>query len=331
MKSALSILFVVVLFTVTVSAGVPMQNAKTMGKERGSVGKINPTVQFANTSAIDILVEGFNDTTVTGFPPSGWAMINADGNIDPSDTSWYQSFTTGGTGSLPPHEGPAFAAAYFGTANDFYLDEYLITPNIGGTAPPGSVDSLTFWLTSRLSASGNYPDSLDIRVSSTGRNASNFTLRLAYVLAPKANWTRFAYALPITPARYIAFRYLIYDGGTSGSNSDKVCLDDVRVTRYPSTAVREESGVPVRFGLKQNYPNPFNPATNIGFELTQTAFTTLKVFNLLGQEVATLVNEQLSTGLYTATFSAGNLSSGMYIYKLTSGELTTTRQMLLVK
>ncbi|MFN0158023.1 MAG: choice-of-anchor J domain-containing protein [Bacteroidota bacterium] len=328
MKSSLLFLLAVVLCTATAFGTAPQQMAKTMGKERGTVGALilNP----AGVSGTDIFVEGFNDTSASGFPPPGWLMINGDGNTSPDDTAWYQSFTTGGTGTLPPYEGPAFAAAYFGTANGFYLDDYLITPNTGGTAP-GSQDSLTFWLTARLSSSGNYADSLDIRVSTTGTNASDFTLRLGYVLAPKAVWTRFAYALPLTPARYIAFRYLMYDGGPSGTNSDKVCLDDVRVSRYPSTAAGEERGMPARFALKQNYPNPFNPATTINFDLAHAAFTTLRVFNLLGQEVATLVNGQLPPGTHTATFSAGNLPNGVYFYRLTSGQLTTTRQMLLVK
>lgn len=330
MKSAAYFLFVVVLSAVTALAGTPQQKEKTMGKEKSPVGAASPVLP-ASTSATDIFVEGFNDTSLTGFPPSGWLMINRDGNVDPTDTAWYQSTTTGGQGSLGPYEGAALASDYYGSANGFYIDDYLITPNTGGSAPVGSVDSLTFWLTARLSSSGNYPDSLDIRVSSTGTNANDFTLRLGYVLAPKASWTRFAYAIPITPARYIAFRYLMYDGGPTGSNSDKVCLDDVRISRYPSTVVREGNATPSRFALNQNYPNPFNPTTKINFELTNAAFTMLKVYNLLGQEMATLVSEQLSPGSYTVPFVAANLPSGPYVYRLTSGEFTAIRQMLLVK
>jgi len=329
MKRALSVLLVGVLSVVTALAGTPEQKGKNMGKEKGSIGA-GTSIVPANVSATDVFVEGFNDTSLTGFPPSGWIMINRDGNVDPTDTAWYQSLTTGGEGSLGPYEGAALASDYYGTANDFYIDDYLITPNTGGSAP-GSVDSLTFWLTSRLSASGNYPDSLDIRLSNTGTSVNDFTVRLGYVLAPKASWTRFAFPLPITPARYIAFRYLMYDGGPSGANSDKICLDDVRIARYPSTAVQEGNEMPLQFALKQNYPNPFNPATKINFEITDAAFTTLRVFNLLGQEVATLVSEQLSPGSYAATFVATNFPSGLYLCRLTSGEFTATRQMMLVK
>jgi hypothetical protein len=330
MKNATYVLLVILLSALPASAGAPQHETKTMGKAVGELGSI-PLSSHLNDSATDIFVEGFNDTSLTGFPPAGWIMINNDGNIDPTDTAWYQSLTTGGEGSLGPYEGLAFAADYYGSANDFYIDDYLITPNTGGTAPSGSTDSLTFWLTARLSTSGDYPDSLDIRVSTTGTNVGDFTLRLGYVLAPKANWTRFAFALPIATNRFIAFRYLLYDGGPNGSNSDKVCLDDVRIARYSSSAVQDGDRLPTQFALKQNYPNPFNPSTTISFDLQKAGFTTLKVFSLLGEEVATLVNEQLSGGSYKAEFSATNLPSGIYFYQLTSGAFTATQRMLLVK
>lgn len=302
---------------------------KQIGKDDGALLPASAIAPPAGIQSTDIFVQGFNDTLV--FPPPGWTMINLDANQDSSDTAWYQSRSTGGTGSLPPYEGVAFAAAYFGTANGLYLDDWLITPNTGGTAPPGSYDSLTFWLTSRLSSSGNYPDSLDIRVSTTGRAASDFTTRLAYILAPKARWTRFAFPLAITPVRYIAFRYLLYDGGPSGSNSDKICLDDVRISRYPSTATPEDGALPNRFALHQNYPNPFNPSTVIRFELKSAQHAMLRIFNTVGQQVAVLLNEHLNAGTYSVPFDASALPSGVYYYQLNAGAFVATRHMLLIK
>ncbi|HXG00003.1 MAG TPA: choice-of-anchor J domain-containing protein [Bacteroidota bacterium] len=281
--------------------------------------------------AQQILVEGFNDTSATGFPPAGWIMINRDGNTDPTDTAWYQSTTVGGVGGPGPYEGAAFAADYYGSANGFYIDDYLITPNTGGSAPPGAVDSLTFWLASRLSSSGDYPDSLDIRVSTTGRNADDFTIRLDYVRAPKAQWRRFAYALPIAPTRYIAFRYLIYDGGPSGANSDKICLDDVRITRYLSSAVPEAGPLPQHYELSQNYPNPFNPSTSIRFKLKEAGHTTLTVYNVIGERVATVFDGGLTAGTYTVQFDASHLSSGVYYYRLSSGSFVAARAMIVLK
>jgi hypothetical protein len=327
MKQCLHVLLCAVL-AIAISLPVEAQQRKTIGKEVTS-STAQTVLTPARSLGTDIFVEGFNDTLV--FPPANWLMINRDGNVDPTDTAWYSSTSVGGTGGPGPREGVAFAADYYGTANDFYIDDYLVTPNTGGTAPVGSVDSLTFWIASRLSSSGSYPDSLDIRVSTTGRNAVDFTTRLGYVLAPKALWKRFAYALPITTNRYIAFRYLMYNGGPSGDNSDKVCLDDVRITRYGSSAVGENSELPARFELAQNYPNPFNPTTNIRFQTREEGRTTLKVYSALGEEVAVVLDENLTPGTYKTIFDASMLSSGIYYYRLTTSSFTATKHMVLIK
>jgi 5'-nucleotidase/UDP-sugar diphosphatase len=93
----------------------------------------------------------------------------------------------------------------------------------------------------------------------------------------------------------------------------------------------QEVGVPANFALQQNYPNPFNPTTTVAFSLPTTSFVTLKVYNLLGQVVAVLVNEQLPAGSYTKTFRADGLASGMYLYKLTAGDFVQTKRMVLMK
>jgi hypothetical protein len=91
------------------------------------------------------------------------------------------------------------------------------------------------------------------------------------------------------------------------------------------------NGIPERFTLSQNFPNPFNPSTQIQFALTQGGFTTLKVYDLLGRETATLVSEVMNAGTYQLTFDANRLTSGTYVYVLTSGTERLTRKMTLVK
>lgn len=88
---------------------------------------------------------------------------------------------------------------------------------------------------------------------------------------------------------------------------------------------------PQQFALAQNYPNPFNPTTNIQFTLQQTSLVSLKVYNMLGQEVATLINGRVSTGVKTIEFDASGLSSGVYLYKLKADNKVQTRKMLLIK
>jgi len=85
------------------------------------------------------------------------------------------------------------------------------------------------------------------------------------------------------------------------------------------------------FILEQNYPNPFNPNTTISFSIPELAFVTLKVYDVLGNEVATLLNEQKPAGTYKAQFDASNLSSGMYLYKLQAGSFVETKKMVLLK
>jgi Secretion system C-terminal sorting domain len=83
--------------------------------------------------------------------------------------------------------------------------------------------------------------------------------------------------------------------------------------------------------LRQNYPNPFNPSTQISFDLDKSGFTTLIVYNLLGQKVATLLSEYLSAGTHIVNFNASNLTTGVYIYKLESNQHTAIKKMVLMR
>lgn len=88
---------------------------------------------------------------------------------------------------------------------------------------------------------------------------------------------------------------------------------------------------PVSYFLHQNYPNPFNPVTNIELDIPKTSFVLLKVYDINGKEVETLINEVLSAGQYRVTFDARNYNSGVYFYKLTSGTFTQVKKMILIK
>ena len=85
------------------------------------------------------------------------------------------------------------------------------------------------------------------------------------------------------------------------------------------------------FTCGQNYPNPFNPATTIDYTLPARSHVKLSVYNVLGQEVAALVNETQNPGRYNATFDAAKLESGVYLYKIQAGDFSRTEKMLLVK
>ena len=101
-----------------------------------------------------------------------------------------------------------------------------------------------------------------------------------------------------------------------------------------ATGVEEySSDLPSSFELSQNYPNPFNPSTVINYQLPSPGYVTLKVYDLLGREVATLVNEYKNAGSYNSHFSILNseLSSGIYFYTIQSGNFAQTKKMILIK
>ena len=98
------------------------------------------------------------------------------------------------------------------------------------------------------------------------------------------------------------------------------------------TAV-EEKNIPESFQLYQNFPNPFNPETVIRYQLSVAGHVTLKIYDLLGREVATLVNKEQQTGIHNSTFNINNyaLPSGIYFYKLNAGGNIQTKKMILLK
>ena len=105
-------------------------------------------------------------------------------------------------------------------------------------------------------------------------------------------------------------------------------------TKYNSiiTSVNDSKlPVPYKFELAQNYPNPFNPSTTIKFSIPSESHVILKIYDMLGREVRTLLNEEKAPGNYSVNFIAGNLPSGVYLYKLTAGNYTDVKKLILIK
>jgi Secretion system C-terminal sorting domain len=97
------------------------------------------------------------------------------------------------------------------------------------------------------------------------------------------------------------------------------------------TAINTSPVLPDQIELFQNYPNPFNPTTTIRYVIPKESFVTIKVYNLLGKEIATLVNDKKSAGSYSVDFNTNNFASGIYFYKLLSGTYTATKKMVILK
>ena len=98
------------------------------------------------------------------------------------------------------------------------------------------------------------------------------------------------------------------------------------------TAVEDRNDALVeRFHLEQNYPNPFNPSTTIKYHVPENSFVSVKVYDMLGKEVTSLVNEEKSVGSYEVNFDASKLSSGFYLYTMRVGNFVETKKMIFLK
>ncbi len=113
----------------------------------------------------------------------------------------------------------------------------------------------------------------------------------------------------------------------SGEIRGQVNPDAIVVTSVEQTG----SETPKSFVLSQNYPNPFNPTTTIEFSLTRSVEASLAVYNVLGQRVASLINETLPAGTFQVTFEAQGLASGLYYYRLEAGDVSLSKSMMLTK
>jgi hypothetical protein len=115
------------------------------------------------------------------------------------------------------------------------------------------------------------------------------------------------------------------------TGSDGLPLGDLNWFPGVTGVKQTNNGIPAKISLNQNYPNPFNPTTNIKYNITKSGLVTLKIYNVLGQEVATLVNQDQRPGNYAVDFNASNLAGGVYMYRLESGNYSLTKKMVLLR
>jgi len=99
----------------------------------------------------------------------------------------------------------------------------------------------------------------------------------------------------------------------------------------PTSVSQNSSDIPKNYGISQNYPNPFNPTTVINYQLPISSFVTLKVYDILGKEVATLISARKNAGYYNTTFNGAHLPTGVYFYRLHAGSYTQTKKIVLLK
>ena len=196
-----------------------------------------------------------------------------------------------------------------------------------------TVDSVSFW------SCGGGTGTMRFNVYySTDGFATKTRLNADTVNLPNSGnvtaTTRYAYKVGVTVpnGKTLSVRiYPWYGGAASNTKYVYTQLAEIKGTTSIVSAVRDEDFVPKEALLAQNYPNPFNPSTTLQFALKKSGHVSLEVFNVLGQHVATLVNEVLSAGSYHVNFDGSTLSSGVYLYRLQTTDFVQTKKMVLMK
>lgn len=200
---------------------------------------------------------------------------------------------------------------YYTTQPNPYLGVALMTSQSVNFKPIPFMDVLDGFTTNEkwLSLSGG------IVSDSMGPGGNPFTISAGPLNIPAGQTVRIGFAI------------------LKGNNlMDLKNLVGVARTKYNSVGILQISDIlPKKYELSQNYPNPFNPTTKISFAIPQNDFVNIKIYDMLGREIMTLVNEKLNAGSYDYNFNGSNLSSGLYFYKMTTSKFSEIKRMVLVK
>ena len=236
----------------------------------------------------------------TSFPPTGWTLTNPDNGLT------FQKFSGA--------NGPIFGGnncvkmPFYDYATTGAMD-YLITKSYSNV---DLTDSLKFnWAYAPYPPATSYPDRLQVKVSTDGGATFPYTIfdKAGDQLGTVAGTTN-----PFVPAT-------ASDWGTF----------KIRFGAILTAVTPISTDVPETYSLMQNFPNPFNPTTNIRFELPKNGNVTLKVYDILGNQVTTLFDGFKSAGIYNATFEGSGFASGIYFYKLEANGFSDVKRMILVK
>ena len=213
------------------------------------------------------------------------------------------------------------------------LTNKTIWPNINVASNDSTDPGFNATLVSQSIA--NMKTLMDTAYGGTASGSAGGYRPYVYKMAPptsKITWTNVASNWAATQG-YPVPENLRYSSTTMKSaGTDGKALGDLNWFPEQITAVSEQPNtLPTKFELSQNYPNPFNPSTKISYTLVTKGMTRLSVFDILGREVAVLVNEVQNAGSHEVTFTANNLSSGVYLCKLMNSGNMTTKKMVLMK
>ena len=209
--------------------------------------------------------------------------------------------------------GANYVGVYFDNSSWTLPGTVAVTsPNGGESWEAGSTNDITY----------TYTGVSDVRIELSTDNGSTWS----DIQATTPATGTYSWEVPNTPSTDCLVRV------SDAANPSVMDESDAVFTITPLVGVKDESGnVPHVYALSQNYPDPFNPSTRIKYQLPQSGFVTLKVYDILGNEVATLINSQQAAGRYEVNFDASRLTSGIYIYQITVNNYVSSKKMMMLK
>ena len=150
----------------------------------------------------------------------------------------------------------------------------------------------------------------------------------------QVNWGTFSNGFEVsnsTDLITISITGQSFSGISTNSNS-QIISGFLGASDYIITDIQDKQRIiPTVYNLYQNYPNPFNPSTTIKYSIPQLSFVTLKIYDILGREVTSLVNEEQAVGVYKIQFNSNKLSSGVYFYRITANSFVDTKKFIILK
>ncbi len=221
-------------------------------------------------------------------------------------------------------------ASRFTTIGPVVVEDYFL---VGSDTIPNSGDYIQFKITLRNDGSTVAAQNISARISSLDSNITSipiFNIPFGNIPAGQSVVPTIAYSIVINSNCPSNYNIPILVEISSGDYI--FWSDSIFIHANPTGIEKEDNNLPKTFSLKQNYPNPFNPSTTIEFSIPKSEFVTLKIYNLLGQEVATLVLDKLTPGNYKYTWDASGFASGVYYYRLeTDKRFVQTRKLIVLK
>jgi len=306
------------------------------------------TIAFSGTYTLTVYGDWTNNVAVdlgSGSVLIGGNFLNSNSSLDVTTTD----FTFNGTSdqTISSASSPANTLSTFGTltidnpGNVTLLTDVGVETSITITQGTADLNGNELYLSGEP-----YTGPLPVELVSFSARISDTNVILDWMTATEVNNYGFEIQRSVPTDEWEVLGFVEGHGNSNSpkeynfkdSEVDVAGIYSYRLKQIDNDGAYEFSktikvniGSPINFELNQNYPNPFNPSTIISFNLPKSGQVTLKIYNLMGEEIKTLVEGYKETGIYTVNFTAEDLASGMYLYRLSTNDFTETKKMLFMK